>query len=193
MGNRRQPSEHFLRRLKSNGKPVPSTEAESNSPRYERWGRYAFRFLEVLGLLFLIPTAYVLIIDLEDRKEQRVVQAWQLVTQPAPGNSGKGPALEYLNSQGIPLVGIDLSEESNQGPSFLARVDLSGALLANANLSRAGLWQADLSGALLKNADLSGAMLRGTKNLSQKILDGACGDEETQLPEGFTIKPCPDK
>ena len=81
----------------------------------------------VIGLLAIIPATIAfwfdwndrklqreaIRIDLEDRKTQRIAQAWQLITQPAPGNSGKGPALEYLNSQGIHLTGIDLATDDD--------------------------------------------------------------------------------
>lgn len=171
--------------------------------------------------------------ELEDRKLQRIAQAWESVTRIAPGNSGKGHALEYLNRQGIPLVGIDLSAERNQGQAYLEQVDLSGADLrevdlseailiyanlsgadlTNANLSGAKLSGADLSGADLTNANLSGvvtlstdlsgatlffanisgANLTGNKLSDPRQLSAACGNEETKLPEGFTIRICHEK
>jgi uncharacterized protein YjbI with pentapeptide repeats len=57
------------------------------------------------------------------------------------------------------------------------------ANLNGANLSRAILNGADLSDANLSDADLSGAKLGGAKNLDQRFLDGACGNERTKLPE----------
>ncbi len=116
-------------------------------------------------------------IDLEDRVTQRIAQAWELVTQVAPGNSGKGPALEYLNSQGISLRGINLSTERNQGQTSLSRVDLSGANLGEANLSEASLGGVNLSKALLLVANLSGANLQDSDlkgaNLIKANLSGA--------------------
>ena len=136
----------------------------------------------VIGLAFVIPTAIALWIDLQDRQMQRIAQAWQLLTQLAPGNSGKGPALEYLNSQGISLTGINLSTGDDQAGVFLFQVNLSGAdlILANlseadlreANLSRAEVMGADLSGAKLEKADLSGAILLDV-DLSEAYLQGA--------------------
>ena len=41
--------------------------------------------------------------------------------------------------------------------------------------------------------NLAGADLSGATGLTQKQLDQACGDKETKLPEGLTIKPCPDE
>jgi len=186
MRSRRQPDESFLRRLEERrraaSKPVvepiveseaviTQDETESILQRRKRWGNYIFRGLEVIGLLFLIPTAYVLIIDLEDRKQQRIAQAWETVTRPAPGNSGKGPALEYLNSQGIALVGIDLSTETNRGEAFLPTVDLSGANLNGANLSGANLVEANLSGANLNRANLSGANLAAANLSGAKLFE----------------------
>ncbi|MCP5036747.1 MAG: ABC transporter permease, partial [Rhodobacteraceae bacterium] len=50
-----------------------------------------------------------------DREADAITRAWTLITTPAPGNSGKGSALEYLNGLGIPLTGIDLSCETIGG------------------------------------------------------------------------------
>lgn len=75
---------------------------------------------------------------------------------------------------------------------YLSNANLSRATLTNANLSVDGrgekhvLIHADLSSANLSNADLSNA-----KNLTQMQLDEACGDANTKLPGGLTLKPCP--
>jgi len=78
--------------------------------------------------------------------------------------------------------------------AHLGYADLSGAHLGNANLSNADLTgaylaYADLSGADLSSVNLSNADLRA-KGLTQKQLDEACGDADTKLPEGFTLKLC---
>ena len=64
-------------------------------------------------------------------------------------------------------------------------ITLTGADLSGADLSGVNLFEANLS-----RADLSGANLSGARNLLQEQLDAACGDDETKLPEGLTIKPC---
>ena len=125
-------------------------------------------------------------LDYTDRMEERTVRAWQLLTTQAPGNSGKGPALEYLNGEDglfcwhgwclvtmkpqTPLGGIDLSppDRTPGDPDG----DPQGAYLAGVSLSDAHLQRANLSGADLKGADLSGARLRKT-NLSGAILEEA--------------------
>ena len=82
--------------------------------------------------------------------------------------------------------------------------DLSGVHLSGANLSGANLSGADLTGAKLRSANLRGANLSvayliradltGAKNLIQTQLNEACGNNETELPEGLGVtrpKPCP--
>ena len=54
-----------------------------------------------------------------------------------------------------------------------------------ANLNGVDLEHADLTGANLTAAELS-----DTRNLSQRQLDLACGDD-AKLPQGLTLKPCP--
>jgi uncharacterized protein YjbI with pentapeptide repeats len=112
------------------------------------------------------------------------------------------------------LDNADLSKAKLFG-SKLGLADLSGANLGNAmlrevDLTLAKLDNADLSGAdlshVLRNTippvtdcdgnetfldvDLSGTELQHTL---QKQLDTACGDNNTKLPPGMTIKPCSPK
>jgi uncharacterized protein YjbI with pentapeptide repeats len=128
--------------------------------------------------------------------------------------------LSGANLSGANLLGANLSGASLTGAK-LSRVDLTGADLTGANLgladlngaylSSANLSGANLSGANLRGADLSGANLRsanlrdanfsvayliradltGAKNLTQTQLNEACGNNETRLPEGLSLKPCP--
>jgi uncharacterized protein YjbI with pentapeptide repeats len=113
----------------------------------------------------------------------------------------------------VDLTGADLTA-TNLGLADLTGAYLSGANLTGANLSRTNLRSADLSGANLRGANLigtnlsgaypigadltganlSGANLRGAKDLIQTQLNKACGNNETELPEGLDpklLKPCP--
>lgn len=112
--------------------------------------------------------------------------------------------LQGANLKGAMLWRAELSKAN------LTAADLSGAMLSNAdllgsNLSGANLQDAAFFRADLQNADLTGADLRGTwlsearlkgadlrlaRNLTQKQLERACGDSETRLPPGLTIKLC---
>ena len=88
---------------------------------------------------------------------------------------------------------------TNLRSADLSGANLRGASLIGTNLSVAYPIGADLTGANLRGADLTGANLsrtnlRGAKNLIQTQLNEACGNNETELPEGLgltVLKPCP--
>lgn len=172
-------------------------------------------FVSVLALFVSVLTYYS---NLSGRVEQRKFEAWQTLLHSAPGSYGKREALEYLNSQGEELVGIKLDAwygedrqtgelrgrvflegvelpkaklaEGNFLGAILDRATLTGADLSGTNLYRASLIGADLNDAILQGTDLSGAELTDAVGLTQKQLDNGCGDEDTKLPDGLTIKPC---
>jgi uncharacterized protein YjbI with pentapeptide repeats len=79
---------------------------------------------------------------------------------------------------------------ANLSNADLSNADLSNAGLMLANLSNADLSNADLSNAELILANLSNANLSNAKKLTQTQLNGACGDANTKLPTGLTLKPC---
>jgi hypothetical protein len=131
------------------------------------------------------------------------------------GQDLRGAYLELANLRDALLFGADLSgahlREANLSGAQLFRAglsrtdlgyaNLSGANLTSANLNSAALFAtnlrdaqlfgADLSGANLSEANLSGANLSTAKSLTQTQLDrGACGNADTKLPEGLTVKPC---
>jgi uncharacterized protein YjbI with pentapeptide repeats len=99
-----------------------------------------------------------------------------------------GANLTAANLRGANLRSADLSGANLSGS------DLRGANLSIAYLIGADLTGADLRGATLTGATLTGATLTGAKNLIQRQLNEACGNNETELPEGLDLtllKPCP--
>jgi hypothetical protein len=99
---------------------------------------------------------------------------------------------------GANLDGADLSEANLTnahliGAKLLSTL-LNNALLTGADLSKANLISANLDGADLSGAILNDAILIGpfstARNLTQAQLNGACGNANTKLPNGLTIKPC---
>jgi hypothetical protein len=150
-------------------------------------------FLEVLEYLSSFGVIVAVIFyfaESGDRIKQKHYQAWQVINtaQGKGGSGGRIEALQELNKDGIPLVGVDVSGAFLQGiglehahllrsnfsatdlrDSDLAFADLSDSDLQNANLrqsnlhnanlGRAKLIEADLWGADLSGADLSGATL----------------------------------
>jgi uncharacterized protein YjbI with pentapeptide repeats len=87
---------------------------------------------------------------------------------------------------------------ANLSDANLSHADLSGANLSDPRVSAANVSRnthfivndANLSRADLSGANLSGATLSGVQGITQRQLDAACGDPNTKLPEGFTLKPC---
>jgi uncharacterized protein YjbI with pentapeptide repeats len=107
--------------------------------------------------------------------------------------------LILANLSGATLLKANLStadlSQANLSAAILFNANLSGAKLILANLSGATLFNANLSaadlrGANLSGANLSGANLTGALNLAPGQLDGACGNSNTKLLEGLTLKPC---
>jgi len=95
---------------------------------------------------------------------------------------------------GARLIGAHLPDaflpDANLRKAFFFHADLQRADLSGANLTNASLANADLSGANLSGANLSGADLSDAQNLTQTQLDKACGDVDTTLPMGLTLKTC---
>lgn len=106
---------------------------------------------------------------------------------------------ENANFSSANLVGAIFIATDIRGADFY-NASLSYASFRMADLSKAVfrcsiLWKADFSYANLDDVDFSGASLDGAvldtaKNLTQKQLEHACGDESTRLPLGYTIKRC---
>lgn len=146
--------------------------------------------LEYLGTFSILIGVVFYFAESGDRLKQKHYQAWQVINtaQEKGGSGGRIEALQELNSDGVPLVGIDLSDAFLQGvrmdhadltrsnfgsadlrdSSFVAAklqyaafntANLRGSRLRGAILEHASLTDADLSGADLSGADLSGARL----------------------------------
>lgn len=153
-------------------------------------------FLDVLEYLSSFGVLIAVIFyfgESGDRLKQKHYQAWQVINtaQGKGGNGGRIEALQELNTDGISLVGVDVSGAFLQGIRLqranLARSNFSAADLRDSNLSLADFSDADLQStnfrqstlrnsdfdhADLTDADLWGADLSGA-DLSRTILAGA--------------------
>lgn len=143
------------------------------------WVAYALNrwtFLEVLeylGSLGVLVAVVFYFAESGDRLKQKHYQAWQVINsaQGKGGNGGRIEALQELNMDGVPLVGVDLSS------AFLQGVRLKKANLVRSNLERADARDADLEGARMEDASLSNANFRGANfrgaSLRESVLDEA--------------------
>jgi Pentapeptide repeats (8 copies) len=149
--------------------------------------------LEYLGTFSVLVAVIFYFSESGDRIKQRHYQAWQVINtaQGKGGSGGRIEALQELNADKVPLVGVDVSSAFLQGLDLhganLMRSDFSSADLRNsnftsadftfsnlnaANLRNAHLDRAKFVQADLRNADLTGSSLAGA-DLSGATLDDA--------------------
>src|ERR1700678_3052563 len=172
--------------------------------------------LEYLSSLSILVAAIFYFSEAGDRTKQKHYQAWQVINtaQGKGGSGGRLEALQELNADHVPLVGVDVAGAYLQGirleRSSLLRAnfsdadvrmgDLRGANFRGSNFSgtvlrRAELDDADLVDANLAGADLAGASLANT-DLRRTDLNGARWRDianikganiggMTNLPDGF--------
>jgi uncharacterized protein YjbI with pentapeptide repeats len=163
------------------------------------WAAFAlsnWAFLEVLEYLgkFSVLIAVIFYFsESGDRVKLRHYQAWQVINtaQGKGGSGGRIEALQELNEDKVPLVGVDVSSAFLQGlrlehanllrsdfsaadvrNSDMAHCDFTLANLGSVNLRSANLDHAQFAQANLQDADLTGASLAGA-DLTGATLDGA--------------------
>lgn len=128
--------------------------------------------LEYLGSFGVLIAVIFYFAESGDRLKQKHYQAWQVINsaQGKGGNGGRIEALEELNMDGVPLVGVDL------GSAFLQGIRLKKADLARANFDGADARDADVESARIEDASLRSTNLRGAK-LVKVSLRGSTLDE----------------
>jgi uncharacterized protein YjbI with pentapeptide repeats len=115
-----------------------------------------------------------------------------------------GARLEGRNFAGARLRQADLSASVMNHTSFargdlrdvnaygavFSSADFDGANLANASFVGAYLQGSNFAGANLSGVNFSGAEMDRVRGLSQRQLEGACGDRATTLPPGLRLRRC---
>jgi hypothetical protein len=149
--------------------------------------------LEHLGRFSVLVGVVLYFSEAGDRVKQRHYQAWQVINtaQGKGGSGGRIEALQELNADKVPLVGVDVSSGFLQGlhlrEANLLRSNFSAADLRNSDLTRCNLTLADLTSANfrgatldytdfsqadMRNADLAGSHMTEA-DLSEAQLDEA--------------------
>jgi hypothetical protein len=126
------------------------------------WMAYAlshWAFLEVLeylGTFSVLVAVIFYFAESGDRRKQKHYQAWQVINtaQGKGGSGGRIEALQELNDDRQPLVGLDAPG------AFLQGVQLSGANLLRCNLEATDLRDSHLASADLEFANLRSANFR---------------------------------
>ncbi len=157
-------------------------------------GRWAFlEVLEYLGVFSVLIAVIFYFHESGDRRKQKHYQAWQVINtaQGKGGSGGRIEALQELNHDRVPLVGVDAAGAFLQGVRLhdgkllrcnlesadlrnadLSASDLEFASLKSANFRQADLHNANLANADLEDTDLAGANLRSA-NLAEANLSNA--------------------
>ena len=159
------------------------------------WLRPLEFFLVLVGVTIAVVT---FLLEADDRREQRLIAGWQLLSEKTPGASGKRRALMYLHQNNEPLVAVNLSFVRHGAPVYLQSLDLfdeetergvffslssfAGAILQGADLRkstfensclyRTEFGSAKLAGSDFSYADLTYANLRDAE-MADAILLGA--------------------
>ncbi len=118
-------------------------------------------FLDVLEYLegFSVLIAVIFYFsESGDRLKQKHYQAWQVINtaQGKGGSGGRIEALQELNRDGVPLVGVDVSG------AFLQNAQLARARLLRSNFSAADVRDANFNFADFSDADLRTGNFRGS-------------------------------
>ncbi len=154
--------------------------------------RWSFlEVLEYLGSFSILIAVIFYFAESGDRLKQKHYQAWQVINtaQGKGGSGGRIEALQELDEDGVPLVGVDVSGAFLQGIRLsnarLLRSDFSGVDARNsdfrsadfsvANLNSGNFRESNFKGANLQDADLSNTDFCGA-NLSGVDFSGATLD-----------------
>jgi hypothetical protein len=130
------------------------------------FGLSNWSFLEVLEYLGSFSVLIAVIFYFSESGnliKQRHYQAWQVINtaQGKGGSGGRIEALEELNADRLPLVGVDVSsaflQQLDLHGAKLMRTDFSSADLRNSNLVAVDFTYANLGSANMRNAALDGA------------------------------------
>jgi hypothetical protein len=152
-------------------------------------GHWAFlEVLEYLGTFSVLIAVIFYFSESGDRQQQKHYQAWQVINtaQGKGGSGGRIEALHELNTDSVPLVGVDVSGAFLMGVHLdkgkLARANFDGvdaryssfrnADFSYASLRSANLRNGDFQRANFEHADLMAADLNGA-SLEQCNLAGA--------------------
>jgi len=127
--------------------------------------------LEYLGSFSILIAVIFYFSESGDRLKQKHYQAWQVINtaQGKGGSGGRIEALQELEKDGVPLVGVDISG------AFVQGLRLPGATLTRANLSGMDARDSDLQGADLTEANIQASNFRGGNLRNAKFQDADMG------------------
>ena len=132
--------------------------------------------LEYIGTLSILIAVISYFAESGDRTKQKHYQAWQVVNtaQGKGGSGGRIEALEELNNDRVPLVGLDVSD------AFLQGLKLDDARLARSNFSSSDVRFGSFAGARMEYADLVSGNFRNTSFRNADLRNATLQDADLQ-------------
>jgi len=154
--------------------------------------RWSFlEVLEYLGSFSILVAVIFYFSESGDRLKQKHYQAWQVINtaQGKGGSGGRIEALQELDADGVPLVGVDVSGAFLQGirlpRAHLLRADLNAVDARNSDFQAANFMDANLHSGNFRESNFSGANFQDadlgeadfcSANMTGAVLDGATLD-----------------
>ena len=123
-----------------------------------------------IAVASMIIAGISMVVSINALYGQELNNAWRSISSHMPGNSGVGPALEYLHKKGLNLSNVDLrpfyKAHADEPPpsAFIGGIDLIGVNMSNAwfdntNFSNAKLTKVNFINAKINNANFSNVKL----------------------------------
>ena len=128
-----------------------------------RWS--LLEVLDYLGSFSILIAVIFYFSESGDRTKQKHYQAWQVINtaQGKGGSGGRIDALQELNMDGVPLVGVDVSGAFLQGLQLprarLLRANLNAVDARNSSFQNANFVSADLRSGNFRKSNLTGSDL----------------------------------
>lgn len=125
--------------------------------------------LEYLGSFSILFVAIFYFAGASDRMKQKHYQAWQVINtaEGKGGNGGRIDALQELNDDRVPLIGVEATNAYLEGVRLekaqARRANFSSSDLRGAKFKQARLYDADFHWANLRGADLRECNLSGSQ------------------------------
>lgn len=132
------------------------------------------RILEYSGFISVMFAVFTYFHEAPDRKKQKHYQAWQVINtaQGKGGSGGRIEAMQELNADRVPLVGVDASG------AFLQAVRLAKANLVRADFQACDLRDSNFEGADLRYSNLQFANFRGATLKGARLDEADFGEAD---------------
>jgi uncharacterized protein YjbI with pentapeptide repeats len=130
--------------------------------------------LEYLGSFSVLIAVIFYFSETGDRIKQKHYQAWQVINtaQGKGGSGGRIEALQALNADKVPLIGVDVSR------AFLMGIQLPHARLRRSDFSAADLRGSNFDSADIADSRLASANFRGSTLRNASLQDAAMDDAD---------------